>query len=194
MRRLLALLLLLPTCALADSYAGLGLGEITGRQLCRGGAFASGNINCDDSNGALTLVLGQRFHPAVSGELFLAGFGERSFAVRTPAAEFSARAKTWGIGADVLAKLPLAGQSGVFAQAGLFRWRERVDTSGDPSAVGIEFSDDKDGTSFFWGLGFEVSATDRLSLRVQYQKYEDVSDVDYEWLGASVLYYFGGDR
>ncbi len=78
---------------------------------------------------------------------------------------------------------PMGGRFELFAKGGLFVWS--VDVSADLVGLGFIAGTDS-GTDVTFGIGGQFSVSDRVAVRLEYQKFLDVSGIDYDYLAAGI--------
>jgi len=132
------------------------------------GAGSSDDDVLSESDTGLKVFGGFRFTKIVAVEVayvdlgdFLAGFLSQS-----------------GLAFEGEATLPIGDKFGVFAKAGFFAWE--VDVS--------SYSDD--GTDSTFGLGGKVDLGEHWSLRVEWERFNDISGGDVDLLSGSAFYRF----
>lgn len=116
------------------------------------------------------VIGGFRVNKYFSVEAAAVGFGEYADETVQGGLEFS-----------LVGFLPLKDKSALFAKAGVFIWN--VDSDGS-------VKQDDEGADFMYGAGIDIGLTQRFVLRVEYDKYEDVSNGDIEFVSAGIIYYF----
>lgn len=86
-----------------------------------------------------------------------------------------------GLEVSAIGFLPLSQNVELFGKLGLLSW------SLDANAFGSTFGSD-DGTSFAYGAGIQFKPAEQVSLRLEYQGFNDVSDADLSsfFVGAAV--------
>lgn len=84
----------------------------------------------------------------------------------------------YGVAFEVVGYLPVANNTDLFGKIGMFAWT--VDFAG--------FTDD--GTDLTYGFGGNFRVADRLSLRAEWERFNDVSGGDVDLLSAGITYHF----
>ena len=88
-----------------------------------------------------------------------------------------------GLEASVAGFWPVGGNFELFAKGGLFAWS--VDVSA--TLVGFGFIAGTDsGTDLTFGVGGQFRVSDTVAVRVEYQQFNDVSGIDYDYLSAGI--------
>jgi len=175
-------------------YAGLGIGrssadvtEISRQDILNSGfnsltAFQNGSSKSDT---AWKLYGGFRLNPNIAAEFFYANLGKFSrnadgSGTNTSSAtvnfSLGSELKITGFGVAALLGAPLSDQWNVFAKPGLLYWdakRTSTTTAGGGTQSG---SISKNGTSPSVGVGTSYTFTDKLSARLEWERYFDVGD------------------
>jgi len=175
-------------------YAGLGIGrssadvtEISRQDILNSGfnsltAFQNGSSKSDT---AWKLYGGFRLNPNIAAEFFYANLGKFSrnadgSGTNTSSAtvnfSLGSELKITGFGVAALLGAPLSDQWNVFAKPGLLYWdakRTSTTTAGGGTQSG---SISKNGTSPSVGVGTSYAFTDKLSARLEWERYFDVGD------------------
>ena len=175
-------------------YAGLGLGrssadvtEISSQDILDTGfsslsAFQSGSSKSDT---AWRIYGGYRFNANIAGELYYSDLGTFSrdasgtgVISSPPPINFSLNSdlKVTGFGAAVLLGMPLADKWSVFAKPGLLYWDAKRTSTTVASGSTQSGSVDKNGTSPSIGVGAGYAITDKLSARLEWERFFDVGD------------------
>ena len=168
----------------AQGYLGASLGQSDADEDVAAGLIDDGNVDTKDT--AFKIFGGYRFHPNFAAELEYVDLGEASYS-----GTFGGAPVTGGkVGADgfnvsAVAIVPVNERFSVFGKLGMFIWDAKFsDTTG-----GVPFSGSTDGSDISFGLGAGFDFTQRLSARVEWQRFElDGSDVDL--LSAGVAFRF----
>jgi OOP family OmpA-OmpF porin len=175
-------------------FAGLGVGrsnadvaDITLQDVLGiGFSSVSGFQNqSSKSDTAWKLYGGYQFNSYVAAEVLYADLGKFSRSasgtgtVTSPPASLAfsldSDLKITGFGAAALIGLPVSDQWGLFAKPGMFYWdakRTTITTAGSS----LSDSTDKKGTSPTLGLGASYKFTERLSARLEWERFFDVGD------------------
>ena len=84
--------------------------------------------------------------------------------------------KITGFGAAALVGLPITAQFSVFAKPGVIYWMAKRTDSTTAGTATQSNSTDKNGTSPSLGVGISYAFTDKLSARLEGERYFDVGD------------------
>lgn len=195
-RSLVALACLAPAVTLAQApvpgvYVGGGIGRSDyridfGAQVSRayeGTGFTVDTAQMTDRRDTAWKVYGGwRFHPYGAVEVGYVDFGRASahYQVGVPGigtATRDARYRVAGVDLSALGVMPVGARATVFARAGAMFTRLEYDESGaNPFGEPASFSHTDRDTHFTWGLGGTYALTDALSVRVEWQRVEDVGE------------------
>lgn len=88
-----------------------------------------------------------------------------------------------GLELTAVGNLPLSQRVSLFGEAGLFSWDL------DAVRLGTRFSS-RDGTDLTYGAGVKLGVVDSLKVRLEYQRYLDISNRDIDTLYAGISYGF----
>ena len=183
-------------CAQDQSfYAGLGIGkssagvpEITRQDILDYGFTTLNNYqnSTSKSDTAWKLYGGYRFNPNVAAELFYANLGKftrdasGNVAVGSSSSvnfSLGSELKITGFGIAALLGAPLSDQWNVFAKPGLLVWDAKYTaTFTSPGTSPGQSTTSKSGTSPSFGVGTSYAFTDKLSARIEWERYFDVGD------------------
>jgi len=174
-------------------YAGLVIGRSSAdvteisRQDILGSGFTSLNSfqnGSSKSDTAWKLYGGYRFNPNIAAEFFYATLGKFSrnadgsgATASSSSVNFSLNSelKITGFGVAALLGAPLSDRWDVFAKPGLLYWdAKRTSTVVVGSSQSASVS--KSGTSPSLGVGTSYAFTDKLSARLEWERYFDVGD------------------
>lgn len=87
---------------------------------------------------------------------------------------------------SVVGTLPVSGAVAVFGKVGIFAWN--VDATGTASLV--PFNASGDGTDLAYGLGVNWKISKSLGLRTEWERFQDLSDVDVDLLSLGATFHF----
>ena len=152
-----------------DAYAGTGL------------TVDAASVT-DDKDTAWKAYAGWRFHPYGAIEAAWLDFGEARthYAIGVPAQGVATRDGRYRLsGAEVsaLAIVPIGDRATLYAKAGALFSRLEYDESGaDQFGTPASFSHTSRDTRFLWGLGGSFELAESLSMRVEWQRAEDVGE------------------
>ena len=136
----------------------------------------------DDRDTAWKVYAGWRFHPYGAIEAAWLDFGEARthYAIGVPnigAATRDGRYRLSGAEVSALGIVPLGDRATVYAKAGALFSQLKYDESGlnqfgEPGS----FSHTNRETKFLWGLGGSFELVDSLSVRIEWQRAEDIGE------------------
>ena len=183
----------------ADSwYAGIGVGQGKGKDVCSGVAQAQPGVtvsSCDDKSNGYRAFAGFTLTKNFFAEFGYADFGkaDASGTVNVPpVVPFTAtwKATVWDVSA--LGVLPVAVKFSVFGRLGIAMWNVDLDVN----ASGFPVSESSSGADPVYGLGVQYDFTDKFGLRGEWMRYSNVGDsdttgqTDVDVMGVSLLYRF----
>jgi len=175
-------------------YAGLGIGrssadvtEISRQDILDSGftslnSFQNGSSKSDT---AWKLYGGYRFNPNIAAEFFYANLGKFSRDASGNGATASSSSvnfnlnselKITGFGVAALVGAPLSEQWNVFAKPGLLYWDAKRTSTTTAAGASLSGSVSKSGTSPSFGVGTSYAFTDKLSARLEWERYFEVGD------------------
>jgi OOP family OmpA-OmpF porin len=175
-------------------YAGLGIGrssadvtEISRQDILNSGfnslsAFQNGSSKSDT---AWKLYGGYRVNPNIAAEFFYANLGKFSRNAEGSGATASSSSvnfnlnselKITGFGVAALLGAPLSEQWNVFAKPGLLYWDAKRTSTTTVTGGSQSGSISKSGTSPSFGVGTSYAFTDKLSARLEWERYFEVGD------------------
>jgi len=175
-------------------YAGLGIGRSSAdvteisRQDILGSGFTSLNSfqnGSSKSDTAWKLYGGYRFNPNIAAEFFYANLGKFSrnadgsgATASSSSVNFSLNSelKITGFGVAALLGAPLSDRWNVFAKPGLLYWDAKRTSTTTAAGASQSGSVSKSGTSPSLGVGTSYAFTDKLSARLEWERYFDVGD------------------
>jgi OOP family OmpA-OmpF porin len=175
-------------------YAGLGIGrssadvtEISRQDILDSGFTSLNNFQSGSSKSdtAWKLYGGYRFNPYVAAELFYANLGKFSrnadgsgATASSSSVNFSLNSelKITGFGVAALLGAPLSEQWDVFAKPGLLYWDAKRTSTTTAAGASQSGSVSKSGTSPSLGVGTRYAFSDKLSARLEWERYFDVGD------------------
>lgn len=191
-------------------YAGVSLGQAKFDQSPQdfdsivggsfGGLFLVESSDLDDSDLSYGLVLGYRFAPYVATEIAYVNLGELTYnATGTsvlPSAgdsQINVKVGTDGVAASILGFLPIAEQWELYARGGLLFADTTMDFTQRLGVTPFGGSFSEDSEEFFGGIGASYRFGERLTFRLEYQRYFSVGDdvvgeTDIDTIGLQVFY------
>ncbi len=181
-------------------YLGLGFGasvaDIDAGDVNRAASIAGltgSTLSVDDTDTAWKVFAGYRFKTYFAAEFSYTDLGETSAtyqATAPTAATLGVSADATALSASLVGTYALSPQFDIFAKAGLQRW----DVEGRGTAVvggtSVSTSADDDGTDVLFGLGAGYHFTNRVGLRLEWERYNNVSDTDVDLFSGSLYYRF----
>ena len=153
----------------AGFYVGAGLGEGEADGACNlSGATTTA---CDDQDVAWKVYGGWQLNKWLAAELAYVDFGDTSFSGSNASGSFSGETETWGITAHAVGQFPIPigalDRLSVLGKVGTIWWdRERTSGGG--------FGGDDNDFAFAWGLGVQYTFGERVGLRAEWDRYENV--------------------
>lgn len=179
-------------------YVGGGLGQSNAKNACDPVSGVT-VTSCDDKDTAWRIFGGYQFHKNFGVELGYADLGkvvEASGVVLGVPFTAEAKAKAWDLVAVGIWPFAVEWFS-LFGKAGIVRWDVDVSATGTvPGFAPISASASDNGTDFTYGAGAQFNFTKNVGARVEWQRYNDVGDVnttgqsDVDVISASVLFMF----
>jgi OOP family OmpA-OmpF porin len=196
LRTLAVALATLPAVAFAKEpatgfYVGGGLGQSSWsidyaaqiQNAYQGTGFTVDQAHMtDDRDTAWKLYGGWRFHPYGAVELGYQDFGRATgyYEIGVPnigPATRDARYRLDGVELSALGVMPFAERATLFVKAGALFARLRYDESGtNQFGEPASFSHNDRHTRFLWGLGGTYEIVDAVSVRLEWQRVQDVGD------------------
>ena len=175
-------------------YVGLGIGrssadvtEISRQDIMDTGftslnTFQNGTTTSDI---AWNIYGGFRFNENIAAEAFYTNFGKFSRDASGNGATASSSSvnfnlnsdlKISGFGAAVLLGAPVSEQWNLYAKPGLFFWDAKRTSTTTASGTTLSGSIDKNGSSLTFGVGTDYAFTEKLSGRLEWDRFFDVGD------------------
>ncbi|MCC7548890.1 MAG: outer membrane beta-barrel protein [Burkholderiales bacterium] len=150
----------------AGFYVGGGIGRADLDSPCPGGT------RCDDDGIAWKVYGGYQINKWLSAELGFINLPDADF--RGPGVRGDI--ETWGITAHAVGKFPIPigalDRLSILGKLGAVYWdRER-------NANLAALDDDDSGVDFAWGLGAEYTISERVGVRAEWERFENVGDSD----------------
>ena len=173
-------------------YAGLSIGQSKDNQWC---SDVPSGISCDDKDTAWKLFAGYRFHPNFAVELGYNDLGtvKGGGTDAGTGLAFDASVDTTAWELTGIGSWPLANRFAVYGKLGLYYGESK----GHVNIAGLGSGSAKEtNTDLTFGLGASYDLTRNASLRIEWQRFNDVggsdlggtSDIDVFSIGA--LYRF----
>ena len=174
-------------------YFGAGAGEAesdVSLSELDDGSLISGSV--DDSDTGTKFFVGFRFSEKVAVEGALVDLGETSIDATSNGSGFlfaagpaSAEVDVDGINIALVGIWPVGEKVDVIGKLGFFAWD--ADASASNSAFGSVSIDD-DGTDPMFGVGGQFRVGKKVGIRVEFERFADVFDVDVDLLSVSILF------
>lgn len=167
---------LAPAAQAANNWylgAGVGYSDI---DICNG---VPGGVSCDDNDTGWKLYGGYSFNDNIAVELGWVNLGEAT--VSGGGLNASAEADGWEL--SVLLGGKVTQNLSLYGKLGAFRWD--VDAK---SNFGLSGSDS--GTDAVYGLGARYDFTPTAGMRLQWDRFNDVGDVDIDLWSVSLEFRF----
>lgn len=178
--------------ALKTSFEGTYLGAGIGQSKLHDDSFdqlEKFGYSVDNNDTAYQLFMGYQFNPYFAVEGSYIDFGDFSASYSDAYLKPNNELSTDGFGAAMLGRLPIQGGFSIHGKLGMVAWdaESKGGYSYDKSLSADSNSDD--GTDPFYGLGAEY-ASNNITIRGEYVRYDINSDVDIDMLSASLGYRF----
>lgn len=181
------LLLLVPMSAFAEVFVGGQAGIASVNDFCEGSGDFTGagiSVNCDDEAGTFVGLIGYQVNPNISIEAFAGYLGEISANITDGSETASIEIDGTTIGVNLTAYWPLSPRFSLIGQAGALRWNLDANVKITDGIDTLEGTATDKGTDPFFGFGASFQASERLTLRLLYQRFLDVSDSDIDVLSV----------
>ncbi len=168
---LFAFLAALSSSAFAEGYVGAGLGQAS----VDIDASPIGGVqpNVDDSDTAIKLFAGYKFHPQIAAEIGYMDLGEYGVTWDDGVDYIKVGIDASAIYAAVVGFLPINDQVSFMGKAGFARWDTDYRES---SSLFASFNSSDSGTEPMFGVGIMFSAANNLALRAEFERLLDVGD------------------
>ena len=174
-----AMLLPAPSQAqLIDGTAGLYVGGGIGRADLDSPCPGSPNVvDCDDDGTAWKVYGGYQLNKWLSAELAYINLPDVDFDGQTGGGlGLDGDIETWGITAHAVGKFPVPigalDRLSLLGKVGVVYWdRERNANIGS-------YNNDDTGFDFAWGFGAEYTISERVGVRAEWERFENVGDSD----------------
>lgn len=151
-----------------------------------GGGLGRADPDGADENDAWKVYGGWQLNKWLAAELGYMDFGESGFRATGPGGvPYSGDLETWGITAHAVGSLPLP--IGALDRLSILGKIGTIYFEQDTNASIPEFDDDDDGFELAWGFGAQYTFSERLGVRAEWERFEDI-DID-AWT-VSVNYKF----
>lgn len=166
-----------------DNYIGFGIGESSV-------GFSGSTDKVDDTDTSFKIFGGAVINPNFALELGYIDFGE--FSAHYPFLDETDTFEGSAIFAAAIGQFDIAEQVRFFVKMGLAYWS--MDFEVDFNIAPFYGSGDGSGLGIFYGCGINFKVSDQVSIRAEWEHYNDVGDgVDITFPGFGSLEVEGGD-
>ena len=176
---ILALAATVPTLATAQTvppeagaYVGAALGQSKAKDACDGLGGVGFVGNCDEKDDAWKVFGGYQFNRHWGLELGYTDLGESSAGGTVAGVPANASAEAKGVELTVVGTVPLGERFSLFGKVGAFRW----DVDSRATVGAATAAADDTGTNFTYGVGLSFHINRNVSIRAEWQRYNDVGD------------------
>ena len=152
-------------------YAGASFGQTKAKSACNG--VVAAGLSCDDSDTAGRIFGGYQFNRNFAAELAYAELGKvnASGVIASVPQSGNWKARSWDIMAVGI--MPLSEQFSLLGKLGVALWR--LDSTLTPTGIGA-VQQSPTGTSATYAVGGQYDFTQKVGMRVEWQKYKDVGN------------------
>ncbi len=152
-------------------YAGASFGQTKAKSACNG--VVAAGLSCDDSDTAGRIFGGYQFNRNFAAEVAYAELGKvnASGVVSGVPQSGNWKARSWDIVAVGI--MPIGEQFSLFGKLGIALWR--LDSHLTPTGIG-SVQQSPTGTSATYGIGGQYDFTQKVGMRLEWQKYKDVGN------------------
>ena len=156
------------TPALSQDDSGWFIGGTGGVSDAKQGCTAvSAGVTCDDTSTGWRAFGGYRFNPYLGYEIGYADLGKVTQTLAGASATFESTA----IDVVLFAALPIGQDFSFFIKGGVFRWDLDLKSPGAATTS-------SHGQDTTYGFGLHYNFTRNFALRLEWQRYNDVGNVD----------------
>jgi OmpA-OmpF porin, OOP family len=180
--------MIVPTAGLAQGIGGRDivgyLGGSVGQSMASDFCTDTAGASCDDKDTAWSIFIGHEFNRHVALELGYRDFGEMATGV--PGTETSINAKAFELLAVGI--LPVGDRFSLYTKFGAYFGETDTLTNSPLGAVSTKDSN----INLTYGVGAEWEFLKQLRLRVEWQRYQEMSssDVDLDAVSIGLVYRF----
>ena len=174
-------------------YAGASAGLSKARSACSFGALPAGSTvsGCDNTDMGWKVYGGYQFTPHWGVELGYFDFGKATASATVLGVPVTAQGEATGWQLAATGTLPITPQFDLFAKLGI----HNTDLDVRASALGVNVSAGGNSTDLAWGLGAKWNFTRNVSMRIEYERFNDVGDsttgrTDIDMLSIGVMLRF----
>ena len=162
----------------AIGYLGGSVGQSKASDFC------SGVGNCDDKDTAWSVFIGHQFNRYVAAEIGFRNFGE--VATGVPGAETSVKARAFDL--VLMGVLPVGDRFSLYTKFGAYFAETDTFTN---SPLGSTAGKDSN-INMTYGVGAEWEFVRQFRLRLEWQRYQEMSssDVDIDAVSVGLIYRF----
>jgi OOP family OmpA-OmpF porin len=168
--------------ATAQAYLGFGVGKSD---------YDIGNVipdlvtsssSFDGKDTGYKIFGGYQFNPYFAVEVAYVDLGKATYSGAFGLlAVTNGSVETWGVNASAVGILPLSPSFELFGKIGLFGWESKArDTTG-----GVPFSGEADDADVSFGAGMALNVTRNVSIRVEWERFKAVDNIDLLSLGLA---------
>jgi OOP family OmpA-OmpF porin len=150
-------------------YAGVHLGQAKAKSSCDDFSGIPG-VSCDDKDTSWKILGGYQVNRNFAAELAYSDFGE----IKASGPGGTATAKSQAFELVGVGILPIADRFSLYGKLGIYH--ANVDVKVRTFTLNADASGDSTDLTYGFGAGFDI--TRRVTLRAEYQKYNDVGDSD----------------
>lgn len=153
-------------------YIGGGLGKSDFEDVCNvpGGVVTS----CDDEDTAWKVYGGMQINRWLAAELGYINFGKSEIGGTLAGVPFGGDTEIWGVTAHAVGMFPIPigalDRFSILGKVGTI-WYNRERETNLAALTG-----DDDGFAFAWGFGAQYTFSERVGLRAEWERFQDVGD------------------
>ena len=179
-------------------YAGISVGQVKSDfedKLKKSSLDESASeiFKVDEKSTGWKITGGYQFNQYLGAEVFYADLGKSELKTTVESHSISGSVKAKGVGIVGVATWPINEQFGLFGKAGGLYWKTEIDTK---PAVEHKSDDDKNGFSPMFGLGARYAFNERISVKIEWERFLKVGDeklndgLDLDLVSAGIVYSF----
>ncbi|MCP4702249.1 MAG: outer membrane beta-barrel protein [Gammaproteobacteria bacterium] len=150
-------------------------------------------VDIDDEDTGWKLFGGYQFNKLLAVEFAYVDLGEPSSNVvisEPVTVTLGTEADSIGISLSAIGTLALSNSLSALGKAGIYRWDTNVKALSGSLGSLSTVSEDDSGTDLVYGVGLKYEFTGHLGVRVEWERYQDVSDIDFDLYSVSAFYRF----
>ncbi len=156
----------------AGPYVGAAIGESKAKDACDGLSGIGFVGNCDEKDTAWKVFAGYQFNRYWGLELGWTDLGESKASGTVGGVPATARAEVKGVELTAVGTVPIGERFSLFGKVGAYRW----DVDSRATVGAVTTAPDDTGTNFTYGVGLGFHINRNLSIRAEWQRYNDVGD------------------